>query len=337
MRARSSFRCMYIVCGLVAGGSLACGSVATTSEDDGTTDGTGDGLGDVPGADADTGVPDGFVPDVPDEVIDVVFDAAMDVVVPDAPADGPAEVATDVSDVSTDAGPRCGNGIREAPEQCDDGNANNEDGCTTTCRFSCESPEVCPRAPVCQAAVCVVGGTGRICGVMNVDDPCDDGDPCTTGDRCVAGVCVATGRLPVWYRDGDGDGHGNDTVTTCANVQPAGYVPAAGDCCDSNSQVHPGVRVFRPDSYTCGPAGTSSWDWNCDGIVEQEYPNCETCSLAAPGTPAECAARSGWQRSGGCTVPGCGASEILVTCLWNAAMGACTPSGMSESALQRCR
>jgi cysteine-rich repeat protein len=42
-------------------------------------------------------------------------------------ADGPSAVSTAAPAV-------CGNGVREGPEECDDGNGNNADGCLTTCQ-----------------------------------------------------------------------------------------------------------------------------------------------------------------------------------------------------------
>lgn len=56
-------------------------------------------------------------------------------------------------------GNRCGNGTLDAPEQCDDGNTGNGDGCSTGCRLECVDAA-----------------------------SCDDGDPCTE-DRCT-GECL---------------------------------------------------------------------------------------------------------------------------------------------------
>ena len=42
-----------------------------------------------------------------------------------------------------------------------------------------------------------------------------------------------------WYEDRDGDGYGNATQAACS--KPAGYVPEAGDCDDTDPSVHPGA------------------------------------------------------------------------------------------------
>jgi len=61
----------------------------------------------------------------------------------------------------------CGNGIREAGEQCDDGNNNNGDGCSTGCRI--------------EYAVC---GNG----ITDLGEECDDGNV-NTGDGCTP-MCI---------------------------------------------------------------------------------------------------------------------------------------------------
>ena len=48
------------------------------------------------------------------------------------------------------------------------------------------------------------------------------------------GVSAAT-----YYQDNDGDGYGNGDISVDQSTQPAGYVPARGDCDDTNSGINP--------------------------------------------------------------------------------------------------
>jgi cysteine-rich repeat protein len=57
-------------------------------------------------------------------------------------------------------GTRCGDGVTQTGEQCDDGNNANNDGCSSGCQLECTSAE-----------------------------QCNDGDPCTT-DFCLQGECA---------------------------------------------------------------------------------------------------------------------------------------------------
>jgi hypothetical protein len=66
-----------------------------------------------------------------------------------------------------------------------------------------------------------------------------------------------------WYRDADGDGHGDPEVVQDACEQPDGYVPEAGDCDDDDPTVHPGA------AQPCGGP-----DKNCDG---EAPPMCSSC------------------------------------------------------------
>ena len=85
-----------------------------------------------------------------------------------------------------DAAPVCGDGVIEAPELCDDGNAMPGDGCSGVCAiepgYSCLTPGQ-PCVPV--AAVC---GDGLISG----SEACDDGNA-TPGDGCSATCNVEQG------------------------------------------------------------------------------------------------------------------------------------------------
>jgi cysteine-rich repeat protein len=79
--------------------------------------------------------------------------------------------------ISTHAQQTCQNGIREGTEQCDDGNAFNGDGCSTTCQledptgtvFTCVTDmsvlSSCCRTlinPVTTQAVCTCAGQVRL-------------------------------------------------------------------------------------------------------------------------------------------------------------------------------
>ena len=58
---------------------------------------------------------------------------------------------------------------------------------------------------------------------------CDPAEVEPPAETCSAG----------FYRDADGDGHGDATVWTIACDAPSGYVATADDCDDTNAAVHP--------------------------------------------------------------------------------------------------
>ena len=77
-------------------------------------------------------------------------------------------------------GPTCGNGAIEKEETCDDGNINNNDGCSSACLI--ESGFFCRNASeLCSQSVC---GDSMI----NGGELCDDGNT-FNGDGC-SSICL---------------------------------------------------------------------------------------------------------------------------------------------------
>lgn len=96
---------------------------------------------------------------------------------------------------------RCGNGLLEPPETCDDGNWTPDDGCDAAC------------------------GLGSLCGngVLEPGEGCDD------GNRIASDGCSADCR-----QEGCGDGIVNPVVETCDDGNTS-----AGDGCDGSCHVEP--------------------------------------------------------------------------------------------------
>ena len=69
---------------------------------------------------------------------------------------------------------------------------------------------------------------------------------------------IDEGVQSTFYRDQDGDGYGNASVTTLSCSAPAGYVSNNTDCNDNNSSVHPGA------SEVC-----NGIDDNCNGQIDE--------------------------------------------------------------------
>jgi len=169
---------------------------------------------------------------------------------------------------------RCGNGLLDPGEQCDDHNRVNRDGCSSLCQI--EPGFACPAA----GALCVPStstcGDGRVA----VDEACDDGN-LTSGDGCSADCrtlepgwqCGAAGRkctplcgdgLLVATEDCDdgntmsGDGCSSachpEPGVTCTGVPSRcpkaicgnGKVEAAEECDDG-----PANGVFHGDGTAC--------------------------------------------------------------------------------------
>ena len=96
---------------------------------------------------------------------------------------------------------RCGNGIVDAGEQCDDGNTANGDGCSALCTIEIpnpvcgnnivEPPETCDDGNTINgdgcSSVCRTEGGGPVCGngILEAGEQCDDGNQ-VSGDGCNA-------------------------------------------------------------------------------------------------------------------------------------------------------
>lgn len=111
----------------------------------------------------------------------------------------------------------CGDGLLDAGEQCDDGNASNGDCCSNACQFElegvrCEDGDACTARDTCDGAgTCVPGpppncddgnactedscNPGSGCVLVPTTGPCDDGSVCTTGDACAGGTCVGVATV----------------------------------------------------------------------------------------------------------------------------------------------
>ncbi len=65
----------------------------------------------------------------------------------------------------------------------------------------------------------------------------------------------------VFFRDSDGDGHGDPAVPAAACTAPAGFVAAADDCDDGRASARPGA-----------PEACNDQDDDCDGEIDEGAP-----------------------------------------------------------------
>jgi cysteine-rich repeat protein len=123
--------------------------------------------------------------------------------------------------------PWCGDGLTDAPEECDDDNNTDCDGCSATCEL-----EVC--------------GNGRIdCDLdTGVDEQCDDGN--TTAGDCCSPSC--------------------DFEPPSTECRPSAGVCDAPELCTGSSGTCP-PDVFLPSSTECRPsAGVCDLAEFCTGV-----------------------------------------------------------------------
>lgn len=191
----------------------------------------------------------------------------------------------------------CGDGIIEANEQCDDGNAASGDGCSTNCELEPDFDCITAGQP-CIAIIC---GDG----IIEPPETCDDGNA-QPGDGCDQNcqyddtglICDPPGQpchAPVC-----GDG-----ISLAPEECDDGNT-ASGDGCTSDCKLEPG--------YACDPEGAPCHIVRCgDGIldgIERVYyndagtPQTDTCddgnTVSGDGCSSICRIEAGWT----CDTPG---------------------------------
>jgi cysteine-rich repeat protein len=141
---------------------------------------------------------------------------------------------------------KCGDGVKDAGELCDDGNLVNGDGCEPNCAFSCSVDAECNDNDSCNGTeTCVAGAGGKKC---TPGASAADGTACGTGKICLKSSC-----RPSFCGDGITDA-------------------AKGEACDPPNTV--GCDASCKALETCNLSGVwairvaADVTWGGDGVLE---------------------------------------------------------------------
>ena len=224
-------------------------------------------------------------------------------------------------------GPACGTGTECASGNCADGVC-----CNTGCTGSCLSCSLSGSFGTCSS----IKGTEDLdtCSGTYTCSPLGacrlkDTQPCTMNEDCASSIC---GRF---YRDTDGDGYGDTTMSatfcTAAPSATPNWAVRGDDCCDKDANVHPGQTAYQAsESTACG----TTFDYDCNGSEDRQYPFTYSCTTASDGS-CDPISHDGW--SGG--VPACGKTGNLSHCgpSFCGPLECCVVTSTDTGAMQRCR
>ena len=142
-------------------------------------------------------------------------------------------------------GRRCGNGVLDPGEQCDDANFADGDCCSSTCVFEPkDSP--CTGSNVCQHYACDGAGSCVATG-PNDGQPCDDGLFCNGTDTCSGGTCVHSGDPCA----------GQDACHGCYEPTDQCLTPSGARCGPCRACDGAGACVGRAIPFVCKQFGMS--------------------------------------------------------------------------------
>ncbi len=176
---------------------------------------------------------------------------------------------------SSSAAPaRCGNGVQEGGEQCDDGNLITNDSCTNACRLPLcgdgimQVWEQCDDGNQVNADTCSNACKSPACGdgVVQTGEECDDGnqvntDACTLA--CKIGRC-GDGAVQSGEECDDGNSVNDDACTTqCKRSSCGDGVVHDTEECDDGNKTDNDSCSNSCKRARCGDAVTQQWE-ECD-------------------------------------------------------------------------
>ncbi|MEZ4453948.1 MAG: DUF4215 domain-containing protein [Nannocystaceae bacterium] len=209
---------------------------------------------------------------------------------------GSGSTGTGQATETSGPGDRCGDGVIDVGEACDDGNAINTDACLPGCvKASCGDGFVHAGVEACDDGN-LVGGDGceadctlpAVCGdgVVNGDEACDDGNADDT-DACLSTCALATcGDGFVGPREACDDGNDVDTdACTSACALPTcgdGFVQE-GEQCDDGNDVDTDECLSTCVLASCGDGVVQPGE-ACDDGNDVDTDACSsTCEAAVCG------------------------------------------------------
>jgi hypothetical protein len=165
---------------------------------------------------------------------------------------------------------RCGNGITEPGEDCDDGNNVNGDCCSATCTSEPAGQACADDGNVCTDNEC--DGAGA-CIHPNNTDSCDDGVFCNGLDTCAAGACTV--------HAGDPCTGGTECADLCDEAADNCFDPSGTACTDDGNDCTDNecdgagacAAIDKPITTPCATDGNVCTDDECDGAGTCEHNN----------------------------------------------------------------
>jgi cysteine-rich repeat protein len=205
---------------------------------------------------------------------------------------------------------RCGNGAMEAPEECDDANREDGDGCSASCTVEkcgngrVDHGEQCDDGNADDADSCLASCKNAVCGdkiVRTGLEECDDGNA-DDSDACVSACKTARcgdGFVHTGKEQCDDGNAANDDACVDACVAARcgdGHVRAGVEACDDGNAANDDACLATCVAAKCGDGfvqtgkeqcddGNATVGDGCSAECTKEAPGCATAGTISCNTP----------------------------------------------------
>lgn len=186
--------------------------------------------------------------------------------------------------------PRCGNGVVEQGEMCDDGNQINTDACSNICRAAAcgdgiiQSGEECDDANKINTDQCTNYCRQSICGdaIVQQGEECDDGNRINNDlcpNDCLLAVCGDGIREGLEQCDDGNAGNQDNCPTSCKLALCGnGIIEGIEECDDGNRVSGDGCGVNCTRDSVCGNAIREGGE-ECDHGLKNSDDKPDSCRL----------------------------------------------------------
>jgi cysteine-rich repeat protein len=189
----------------------------------------------------------------------------------------------------TVSGTKCGNGVIDPGENCDDGNHLDGDCCSAHCSLDPAGTACTSDGNVCTDDVCNATGT---CTHVPNTNACDDGNSCTNGDVCAGGACHGS-AVPAGQPCSSDSNPCTDDV--CNATGTCTHVPNTNPCNDGNPCTNGDVCTggvcagsAAPTGQPCFSDGNQCTDDVCNATGACTHvPNTNPCDDGNPCTSGD--------------------------------------------------